>query len=95
LSPYAEGALDRACRAIIGAPDGEQETTLNGEAFSIGTLAGAGAIPADFARRTLIWAAQRMPDFDCRHPWRTAEIVRKVNRAFEDGVRHPRERRRA
>jgi hypothetical protein len=37
LSPYSEAALDRACRRIIGAPNGDQETTVNAEAFSIGT----------------------------------------------------------
>lgn len=42
LSPYADGALDRACRAIIVAPCGEQETTLHNESFAIGTLAAAG-----------------------------------------------------
>jgi putative DNA primase/helicase len=95
LSPYAERALDGACRRIIGAPDGEQEQTLNAEAFAIGTLAGAGAIPSDFARQALIWAARKIPDYDHRHPWRAVEIERKVDRAFEDGVRHPREARRA
>jgi hypothetical protein len=95
LSPYAEAALHGACRHIIEAPAGEQETTLNNEAFAIGTLAGAGGIPSDFARRALIWAARQMPDYDHRHPWRAAEIERKVNRAFEDGMRHPREARRA
>jgi hypothetical protein len=95
LSPFAETALDNACRAIIGAPDGAQETTLNGEVFAIGTLAGAGAIPSNFARRALIWAARRMPDYDPSHPWRAAEIERKVNHAFDDGMRSPRMVRRA
>jgi hypothetical protein len=90
LSPYAEAALNVACRHIIEAPAGEQETTLNSEAFAIGTLAGAGAIPSDFARRALIWVARKIPDYDHRHPWRAPEIERKVNRAFEDGVRHRR-----
>jgi hypothetical protein len=95
LSPYAEAALDRACRFIIGAPDGEQEQTINTEAFAIGTLAHAVAIPSDFARRALIWAARQVPNYDRRHPWRVGEIERKVNRAFEDGMRQPREARRA
>src|SRR5262249_5686734 len=43
LSPYAEAALDSACRKIMAASAGVQEITLNGECFSIGTLAGAGA----------------------------------------------------
>jgi hypothetical protein len=95
LSPYAEAALDRACHRIIAAPGGEQETTLNSEAFAIGTLAGAGAIPSDFARRALIWAARQIPDYDHRHPWRAAEIERKVDHAFRDGMRQPRKAWRA
>jgi hypothetical protein len=34
LSPYAEAALDSACRRIIEAPPGQQEGTLNAECFS-------------------------------------------------------------
>ena len=91
LSPYAEAALDSACRRIVEAPPGEQEATLNGEAFAIGTLAGAGGIPGDFARRALIWAARRIPDYDRRRPWRGDEIERKVARAFAAGLAHPRQ----
>jgi hypothetical protein len=94
LSPYAEAALDKACRNIITAAAGEQERTLNAEAFAIGTLAGAGAIPADFARRALVWAACQIRNYDPRRPWRPAEIVHKVERAFAAGMRRPREARR-
>jgi hypothetical protein len=94
LSPYAEAALDKACRRIITAPAGEQETTLNGECFGIGTLAGAGAIPAEFARRSLMWAARQMPDHDPRRPWRGSQIEAKADRSFDSGMRHPREARR-
>jgi hypothetical protein len=95
LSPYAEAALDRACRRIIAAPSGQQEATLNAECFAIGTLAGASAIPSDFARRALIWAARQIPDYDDRRPWRPRDIENKVNRAFDDGMRHPRKAYRA
>jgi hypothetical protein len=94
LSPHAEGALDDACRSIIGAPNGEQEQTLNTEAFAIGTLVGAGAIPSGLARQALIWAARQIPDYDNRHPWRAVEIERRVNRAFDHGMRRPRTVRR-
>jgi hypothetical protein len=90
LSPYAEEALDAACRRIKAARAVEQEATLNGEAFAIGTLAGAGAVPADFARRALVRTAQQIPDYDHRRPWRAAELVRKVERAFDEGTRQPR-----
>jgi hypothetical protein len=90
LSPYAAAALDEACRKILAAPNGAQEATLNCEAFSIGTLAGANAIPEVFARRTLLWIAAQIVNFDFGRPWYPAEIERKVNRAFDDGMRHPR-----
>jgi hypothetical protein len=95
LSPYAEAALDGACRRIIAAPAGEQESTLNSECFSLGTLAGAGAVPAEFARRTLTWAARQMPDHDPRWPWQARQIEGKVHRAFDAGMERPRQVRRA
>jgi len=90
LSPYAEAALDSACHRIIDVPNGEQRDTLNGEAFAIGTLAGAGAIPADFAYRALMWAARQLPSYDPHRPWRAGELEDKVKRAFEDGCVRPR-----
>ena len=90
LSPFAAKALDTACRHIAGAPSGEQEATLNGECFSIGTLAGAGAIPTGFAFRTLLWAASKMPSYDPRRPWISSEITNKVARAFNEGMRQSR-----
>jgi hypothetical protein len=95
LSRYAEAALDSACRKIVDAPAGQQESTLNAEAFAIGTLAGANGIPADFACRVLIWSARGMRDHDPRRPWHPTEILGKVERAFADGMRHPRGARRA
>jgi hypothetical protein len=95
LDRYAEAALDRACRAIIDAPDGQQEPTLNGECLSIGRLAGAGGIPSGFARDTLLWAALQIVSYDPERPWRPGEIEAKVDRAFNDGLRRPRGARHA
>jgi hypothetical protein len=92
LSPYAEAAIDSACRRIVGAPRGEQEMTLNGEAFAIGTLVGAGAVPRDFALKALLWAASQIRSFDLGHPWRQVDIENKVRRAFADGCARPRGR---
>ena len=95
LMPYAERALDSACRSITSAPRGEQERTLNSETFSIGSkLAGAGGLPADLARRVLHWAASQMPSHNPRRPWQPAELARKVDRAFDAGMRQPRAARR-
>jgi Bifunctional DNA primase/polymerase, N-terminal len=90
LSRYAEVSLDAACNAITRAPDGQQEQTLNCECFRIGTLAGAGGIPESLALKALLYAANRMPDYDLRWSWRSEEIDYKVRRAFGDGVVHPR-----
>jgi Bifunctional DNA primase/polymerase, N-terminal len=94
LSPYARAALDSACRNIVVAANGEQEATLNGECFAIGSLAGSGAIPESFALRTLLWAASRIRDYDARRRWRPAELEDKVERAFADGLSRPRAVRR-
>jgi hypothetical protein len=94
LSKYGETAIESACDAIARALAGEQERTLNAECFSIGTLAGAGAVPASLALRALLRAASAMPDYDQRWPWRPEEIDYKVRRAFSAGMRHPREVRR-
>jgi Bifunctional DNA primase/polymerase, N-terminal len=91
LTPYAEAALDSACRAILrAAPDGEQEVTLNRECFCIGTLAGAGGVPPDFAEQALQWTAHQLRDYDEWRPWDKREIDRKVRRSLKAGMRHPR-----
>jgi hypothetical protein len=95
LDRYGEAAIEAACNAITAAPPGQQERTLNAECFSLGTLAGAGAIPADIALRALLRAAAAMPDHDARWPWRPEEIDFKVRRAFAAGQTQPREARRA
>jgi hypothetical protein len=93
LSPYSEVALDSACRRIIAAPAGQQEVTLNAECFSIGTLVGAAAVPEVFAQRVLLWAAQQITDYDRHRRWRASDREKKVARAFDAGMRHPREAR--
>ena len=59
--------------------------------FAIGTLAGCHAIPAEFARRVLLRYASQIPSYDPRRPWGLGELEAKVTRAFNDGMRHPRE----
>ena len=88
---YAAAALADACRRIRNAPAGQQEATLNSECFRIGTLAGADGIPADIALSWLLKAAHDMPDYNHRRRWRAREIERKVEHAFADDLRRPRE----
>jgi hypothetical protein len=91
LNRYTEAALDGAVKAICAAPAGQQRDTLNREAFSIGRLAGSGAIAPALAIEALEWAAQQMPSHDARRPWRPDEITRIVRASFSDGLRQPRE----
>jgi hypothetical protein len=95
LNRYGEAAITAACDAIVRAGPGEQERTVNAECFSIGTLAGAGAVPANIALTALLRAGNAMPDHEPTWPWRPEEIDLKVRRAFDHGMRHPREARRA
>jgi hypothetical protein len=90
LSPYAEAALHSACRNIVRAPNGEQEKTMGAEAYSIGRLAGAAAIPQDFALRMLLLAGSQIPDYDPRSQWTAPQIERRITSSFNDGMRKPR-----
>ena len=90
LSAYGEAALDSACQRILCARAGDQEATLNAECFAIGTLAGAGGIPAGLARDVLEWAAGKLTNYDASRPWSATELKRKVDAAFNAGMRRPR-----
>ncbi len=90
LSAYGEAALRSAAAKILSAPDGEQEATLNGEAFSIGRLAGAGGVPAELALEILLIAGNGMPSHRVGKPWREAQVEEKVKRAFAQGIAVPR-----
>ena len=88
LSRYGEAALNNACRRILAAINCSQEVTINAEAYSIGRLAGAGALPAGFALRALQYAAAQVVSFS--RPWNSSQLAAKVERSFGDGMRHPR-----
>jgi len=90
LSRYGEAALDGAARSILAAPYGEQEVTLNREAYAIGRLAGSGAIPPGVALDGLLWTAKQLQSHDPRRPWRMPDLERKIKSAFTDGLRKPR-----
>jgi hypothetical protein len=94
LSPYCEGALDSAYQRIVEAPAGQQEATLNKQAFGLAILVAAWGMPPGLALDVLHKAAARMPSHDHRRPWRQKELDRKITDAFTAGLRHPREMRR-
>jgi hypothetical protein len=87
---YSRAALDRAGRTVAAALPGQQEATLNAEAYSIGQLVAGGVMPARFARQVLVWAGLKMTNGDARRPWQAHEIEIKVDRAFADALSSPR-----
>lgn len=89
LSAYGEAALDNAVKRIISAGAGEQEVTLNTEAYCIGTLVSGGEIPEALGLEAMHWAARKMPSFDDYRPWQASALERKVNKALADGMTNP------
>lgn len=90
-TPYGLKALAEECAAIRSAPFGQQEVTLNNACLKIGALSAGGEIDENFAKAELRAAARSMPSEGGREPWRASEVDAKVDRAFADGMRSPRQ----
>jgi hypothetical protein len=90
-SKYGLAALDSECEAIMAAPFGQQETTLNGACLKIGALVAGGEIAADFAIHSLTSAALGMASQPGKTPWNPSKLREKVRRDFADGQRQPRQ----
>ncbi len=84
-TPYGRAALRSACRRILAAECGEQESILNSQCLSIGNLIAGGEL-GERAIEALIGAAERMTAY--RDPWRGLD--RKVRVAVAAGRRRPR-----
>jgi hypothetical protein len=91
LTPYCETAIRNAHRRIVEAPNGQQEATLNREAFGLASLVGGYGMPPALALAALDSAVRKMPSYDRRRPWRQKELHRKVTDAFAAGLRRPRQ----
>jgi hypothetical protein len=91
-SRYGEAALNRIVAAILGAPLGQQEVSINAEVYSIGRLVAGGEIGPDFAMQTLVWLSTAIPSLDAHRPWRPADLLKKMRLALADGMQHPRSR---
>jgi Bifunctional DNA primase/polymerase, N-terminal len=90
LTRYGEAALDSAVENIVNAPNGQQEATLNKEAFCIGQLVAAGHIPESLAEDALRLATQQMLTYDPRRPWDPRQLERKISAALTAGASRPR-----
>lgn len=88
---YGMAALDDECQAIMSAPFGQQESTLNAAALKIGALIAGGELARGYAMEALISAARGMPSQAGRPAWGSEEIRRKVERGIEDGMARPRQ----
>ena len=91
-TPYGLAALDAETQAVMSAPFGAQEATLNAAALRIGQLVAGGELQPSVARAALIEAGRHMASQPGREPWSAADIERKVSRGMADGSRRPRSR---
>jgi hypothetical protein len=91
LSRYAAVALDRACKAIRDAGNGDQEKTMGREAYGIGQLVGAGLIGRGFAVQELLKAGYDIPDYNPQRRWKSEQIERRIKNSLADGIARPRE----
>ncbi|MBZ6250362.1 hypothetical protein KVH27_18500 [Streptomyces olivaceus] len=85
IDSYTQKALQAECDSIVGAPDGDQNNTINRAAFNVGTLVGAGAVGEEEAREMLLSAA-----LAGRHPeGRARPSIDSGLRAGVASPRHP------
>lgn len=87
ITPWGEAILREECAKIRAAQPGAQETTLNGCAFNIGTVVGAGEIAESIARTELISAGMAIA-----RDWTLQDVADKVERAIQAGKLQPREK---
>lgn len=87
-SRFGEAVLATACRMIATAPPGKQQGNLWGYACQIGGFVAGEEIEADYARRALIDAGQRM--LPGGKPWLSKDIESHVDRGLAHGGQHPR-----
>ncbi|KMS74529.1 hypothetical protein ACH49_22435 [Streptomyces leeuwenhoekii] len=83
LDSYTRKALQAECDLIVGAPDGDQNNTINRAAFNAGTLVAAGALSEADAREALLSAAVAG-----NHPERRARP--SIESGLRSGMQHPR-----
>ncbi|MBJ6615535.1 hypothetical protein [Streptomyces sp. I4(2020)] len=83
LDAYTHKALQTECDLIVGAPDGDQNNTINRAAFNVGTLVAAGAIEEAEAREALLSAARAG-----NHPEGRARP--SIESGLRSGMQHPR-----
>jgi hypothetical protein len=89
FSPYGNALLASACDAIGRAPDGQQEGTLNDRSFQLGRYVGGGLLDRNPTVEALMMAGLQMTNFDKNREWTDKEILARVTRAVESGMKQP------
>jgi hypothetical protein len=84
---YVEAILDRACREILAAGDGEQNSTLNGNAYGTGRSAARRNLAEGPLIAALIEAGCRMHNYRPAEPWTRAIVEQRVRAGFAAGQR--------
>jgi hypothetical protein len=87
VTAYGRAALDRACQAIMSAPDGAKHHTVNKEAYCIGGLVSARHIAEGDASSALQSSIQAILPY-CKDK-RAAE--RTLQHSFQQGMAAPRD----
>lgn len=83
-STYATRALEEECKKVETAAEGTRNHTLNGAAFSIGQIVGAGLLPEGDAEREL-WNAAMVAGLE------EAETKKTIASGLRDGKQQPRQ----
>jgi hypothetical protein len=83
MDAYTRKAMQDECDAIVRAPDGDQNNTINRAAFNVGTLVAAGALGEVEAREALLSAARAG-----NHPEGRARP--SIESGLRSGQQHPR-----
>lgn len=81
--PRALARLERSVKAIVNAPEGAGNTTLNTEGFKVGQLVGGGQLAEQYARERLIAAGM------LRKPTSPTEVDNVVTRSLRAGMLQP------
>lgn len=91
IAVYVQRACQRAGETIANTPEGRRNGTLNAEAFSLGTLVGAGVLDEGTARSWLMWGARscRLPDVEARKTITSGLTKGKTKPRDLSGIGHP------
>lgn len=83
VDQYTRTVLQEECDLIVGAPEGDQNNTINTAAFNVGQLVGAGALSESEARQALQSAARAG-----NHP--EGRALRTIESGLAAGMAEPR-----